>query len=52
MSELPPFEVTYIELPMAPAEPLPDEFSSSRLRRSLLVLGAIQWVIGRRQRQS
>src|SRR3954454_14882148 len=26
---------------MAPAEPLPDEFSASRMRRSLLVLGGI-----------
>src|SRR3954466_6754395 len=41
MSDPPPFEVTYIELPMAPAEPLPEEFSTSRLKRSLLVLGGI-----------
>ena len=45
MSESPPFEVTYVELPMAPAEPLPDEFSSSRLRRSLLVVGGIVLVV-------
>jgi uncharacterized membrane protein YbhN (UPF0104 family) len=41
----PPFAVTYIELPMAPAEPLPEEFSTSRLKRSLLVLGAIVLVV-------
>src|SRR3954469_10515912 len=45
MSESPAFEVEYIELPMAPAEPLPEEFSSSRLRRSLLVLGGIVLVV-------
>src|SRR4051794_9716963 len=45
MSDSPAFEVTYIELPMAPAEPLPDEFSSSRLKRSLLVLGGIVLVV-------
>ena len=45
MSESPPFDVTYIELPMAPAEPLPEEFSSSRLKRSLLVLGGIVLVV-------
>ena len=45
MSEPPTFEVEYIELPMAPAEPLPEEFSSSRLKRSLLVLGGIVLVV-------
>ena len=30
---------------MAPAEPLPEEFSSSRLKRSLLVLGGIVLVV-------
>jgi uncharacterized membrane protein YbhN (UPF0104 family) len=39
------FDVEYIELPMAPAEPLPDEFSASRMRRSLLVLGGIVLVV-------
>src|SRR3954468_24085113 len=41
MSDPPIFDVEYIELPMAPAEPLPDEFSASRMRRSLLVLGGV-----------
>src|SRR3954454_2118815 len=45
MSESPAFDVTYIELPMAPAEPLPEEFSTSRLKRSLLVLGGIVLVV-------
>jgi uncharacterized membrane protein YbhN (UPF0104 family) len=45
VSEPPIFEVEYIELPMAPAEPLPDEFSASRMRRSLLVLGGIVLVV-------
>src|SRR3954469_2509399 len=45
MSESPPFDVEYIELPMAPAEPLPAEFSASRMRRSLLVLGGIVLVV-------
>src|SRR3954466_11532671 len=45
MSDPPPFEVTYIELPMAPAEPLPEEFSTSRLKRSLLVLAGIVLVV-------
>jgi uncharacterized membrane protein YbhN (UPF0104 family) len=45
VSEPPIFDVEYIELPMAPAEPLPEEFSPSRLRRSLLVLGAVVIVV-------
>ena len=45
MSEPPIFEVEYIDLPMAPAEPLPEEFSSSRLKHSLLVLGGIVLVV-------
>jgi uncharacterized membrane protein YbhN (UPF0104 family) len=45
VSEPPIFDVEYIELPMAPAEPLPDEFSPSRMRRSLLVLGGIVLVV-------
>jgi uncharacterized membrane protein YbhN (UPF0104 family) len=45
VSEPPIFEVEYIELPMAPAEPLPAEFSASRMRRSLLVLGGIVLVV-------
>jgi uncharacterized membrane protein YbhN (UPF0104 family) len=45
VSEPPIFDVEYIELPMAPAEPLPDEFSASRMRRSLLVLGGIVLVV-------
>ena len=42
MSERPNFSVEYLE-PPAPieAEPLPDEFSPSSLKRSLLILGAI-----------
>jgi uncharacterized membrane protein YbhN (UPF0104 family) len=45
VSESPISEVQYIELPMVPAEPLPEEFSSSRLRRSLLVLGGVVIVV-------
>src|SRR3954468_24521236 len=46
MSERPSFTVEYIE-PPAPidAEPLPDEFSAPRLRRALLILGAIVVVL-------
>jgi uncharacterized membrane protein YbhN (UPF0104 family) len=44
MSE-PTFDVEYIELPMAPAEPLPEEFSTSRLKRSLLLLAGIVLVV-------
>jgi len=42
VSERPNFSVEYLE-PPAPieAEPLPDEFSPSSLKRSLLILGAI-----------
>ena len=45
MSEPPIFEVEYIDLPMAPVEPLPEELSSSRLKHSLLVLGGIVLVV-------
>jgi uncharacterized membrane protein YbhN (UPF0104 family) len=45
VSDPPIVDVEYIELPMAPAEPLPDEFSASRMRRSLLVLGGIVLVV-------
>ena len=41
MSDRPEFTVEYLEPQGIDAEPLPDEFSSSRLRRSLLILGAI-----------
>src|SRR5688500_12486080 len=48
MSARPSFTVEYLE-PAEPAEvvaePLPDEFSASRLRRSLLVLAAIVLVV-------
>jgi uncharacterized membrane protein YbhN (UPF0104 family) len=35
------FTVEYFEPASVEAEPLPDEFSSSRLRKSLLILGAV-----------
>jgi uncharacterized membrane protein YbhN (UPF0104 family) len=41
MSERPSFTVEYLEPVAVEAEPLPEEFSSSRLRRSLLFLAAI-----------
>ena len=42
MSERPSFTVEYLEPPVAiEAEPLPDEFSASRLRRSVVVLAAV-----------
>src|SRR5687768_16208877 len=48
MSARPSFTVEYLE-PAEPAEvvaePLPDEFSASRLRRSLLVLAAVVLVV-------
>lgn len=37
----PAVEVTYLELAAMEAEPLPEEFSASRLRRSLLALVAV-----------
>ena len=45
MSEPPPFSVEYIEPPFAEPEPLPEEFSASRLRRSLLLVGGIVLVV-------
>ena len=46
MSERPSFTVEYLEPAVAiEAEPLPDEFSSSRLKRSLLILAAIVAVV-------
>jgi hypothetical protein len=43
MSERPAFTVEYLE--PVEAEPLPDEFSASRLRRSLLLLAAVVLVV-------
>ena len=43
MSERPTFTVEYLE--PVEAEPLPDEFSPSRLRRSLLLLAAVVLVV-------
>src|SRR5687768_3127226 len=43
MSERPTFTVEYLE--PVEAEPLPDEFSASRLRRSLLLLAAVVAVV-------
>ena len=46
MSDRPEFTVEYLEPPVGiEAEPLPEDFSSSRLRRSLLILGAIVLVV-------
>src|SRR3954451_16138852 len=45
MSGRPRFTVEYLEPAAVEAEPLPEEFSSSRLRRSLLVVGAIALVV-------
>jgi uncharacterized membrane protein YbhN (UPF0104 family) len=45
MSERPSFTVEYLEPVELDAEPLPDEFSPSRLRRSLAVLAAIVLVV-------
>jgi len=45
MSTRPSFTVEYLEPVAIEAEPLPDEFSSSRLRRSLLTVAAIVLVI-------
>src|SRR6478735_7661515 len=41
MSERPSFTVEYLEPVEIDAEPLPDGFSASRLRRSLLIVGGI-----------
>jgi uncharacterized membrane protein YbhN (UPF0104 family) len=41
MSTQPTFTVEYVETVGEAAEPLPDEFSPSRLRRSLILLGAV-----------
>jgi uncharacterized membrane protein YbhN (UPF0104 family) len=46
MSDRPEFTVEYLEPPVGiEAEPLPEDFSPSRLRRSLLILGAIVLVV-------
>jgi uncharacterized membrane protein YbhN (UPF0104 family) len=46
MSDRPEFTVEYLEPPVGlEAEPLPEDFSPSRLRRSLLILGAIVIVV-------
>jgi uncharacterized membrane protein YbhN (UPF0104 family) len=46
MSDRPEFTVEYLEPPVAiEAEPLPEDFSSSRLRRSLLIVGALVVVV-------
>jgi uncharacterized membrane protein YbhN (UPF0104 family) len=45
MSDRPSFTVEYLEPVEIEAEPLPDEFSSSRLRRSLLTVAAIVVVV-------
>jgi uncharacterized membrane protein YbhN (UPF0104 family) len=41
MSTRPSFTVEYLEPAVVEAEPLPDEFSASRLRRSLVLLAAV-----------
>jgi hypothetical protein len=46
VSERPDFTVEYLEPVGVAAEELPDEFSSSRLRRSLLILGTVVLVVG------
>jgi uncharacterized membrane protein YbhN (UPF0104 family) len=45
MSARPTFTVEYLEPVEVEAEPLPDEFSASRLRRSLVVLAAVVLVV-------
>jgi uncharacterized membrane protein YbhN (UPF0104 family) len=45
MSEQPTFTVEYLDPVAIEAEPLPEEFSASRLRRSLLILAAIVVVV-------
>ena len=46
MSTRPTFTVEYLEPVELEAEPLPDEFSASRLRRSLIAVAAIVLVVG------
>jgi uncharacterized membrane protein YbhN (UPF0104 family) len=45
MSGRPSFTVEYLEPAEIAAEPLPEEFSASRLRRSLIVLAAVVLVV-------
>src|SRR5688500_19626350 len=45
MSARPRFTVEYLESVEVEAEPLPDEFSASRLRRSLVVVAAVVLVV-------
>jgi uncharacterized membrane protein YbhN (UPF0104 family) len=45
MSERPSFTVEYLDPVAIEAEPLPEEFSASRLRRSLLILAAFVLVV-------
>ena len=45
MSTRPSFTVEYLEPVELEAEPLPDEFSPSRLRRSLIAVGAVVLVV-------
>ena len=45
MRERPSFTVEYLDPVAIEAEPLPEEFSASRLRRSLLILAAIVVVV-------
>jgi uncharacterized membrane protein YbhN (UPF0104 family) len=45
MSERPSFTVEYLEPVVLDAEPLPEEFSGSRLKRSLLIVAAIVVVV-------
>ncbi|MEO8687141.1 MAG: lysylphosphatidylglycerol synthase domain-containing protein [Solirubrobacteraceae bacterium] len=45
MSDRPSFTIEYLEPVEIEAEPLPDEFSASRLKRSLLILGAVVVVV-------
>jgi len=45
VNERPSFTVEYLEPVEIAAEPLPDEFSSSRLRRSLLAFAAVVLVV-------
>jgi hypothetical protein len=44
VSANPPFTVEYLE-PVIEAEPLPEEFSPSNLRRSLVIIGALALVV-------
>src|SRR3954462_13148205 len=45
MTAGPGFTVEYLEPVVVAAEPLPDEFSASRLRRSLAILAAVALVV-------